>query len=469
MKQSKTLSTLARAAFFSGLWSIAAVAHAVAFKLPEYKSSELANGLKVFVMPQTEVPMVNVQIAIKGGSIQDGKLWGISSFTADSLNLGTKAHKKDEIEETLDFYGAEFVTGTDKDSVLINLSTTSADLPKLLPLLAEIVTTPVFPDKELEKLKEKTVSELKKGKDSPNRIGSVLFQRLLFKGQSYGIPDNGTSESVQKFKRQDVLSHYQKYFVPNRAAISIVGSVDSAAVQGLVEKNFGSWKRSQEKFAEAVPAKVGEGERLLIDKDDSHETTFRIGGPGVPRNNKDWVELQVINTILGGRFTSLLNEELRVKSGYTYGARSGFEAWMDTGVFTIQTFTATKTTFETLDLALKTYQDFLNDGFDDKVLDSAKAYVKGQYPPRFETLYELASTVLQLWINDISLDEFNQFEAKVDGLTLPRARELVKQYFPKDKLNILLIGQAKTIAEGAKKYGVTRVIPIRKIDQPMDL
>lgn len=462
-----SLMLASRLAFIGAIFFSASAE--AAFKLPAFESSELPNGLKVFVQQQSEVPLVNVQIAFRGGSIQDGSLWGISSYTGDSLNLGTKTRSKNEIEETLDFYGAEYSTGTDKDSVGINLSLASGDLPKLLPLLAEIITEPAFPEKELAKLKEKTVSELRKGKDSPNRIGTALYQRLIFKGQPYGIPNSGTSESVQKIRRQDVVNHYQKYFVPGRAAISIVGSVDPQDAKALIEKHFGAWKAGKENVADVPASKAGEGELLLIDKADSHETTFRIGGPGVPRNNKDWVELQVINTILGGRFTSMLNEELRIKSGYTYGARSGFDGWQATGAFTIQTFTATKTTFETLDLALKTYERFWNDGFDQTVLDSAKAYVKGQYPPRFETLAALSSTILDLWLNDISLEEFNQFDAKVDGLSLSRARELVKQYFPKDKLSILLIGQGKAIAAGTKKYGTFRTIPIQKVDQAAPL
>jgi DNA-directed RNA polymerase len=197
----------------------------------------------------------------------------------------------------------------------------------------------------------------------------------------------------------------------------------------------------------------GTGRVLLVDKSDSRETTFRIGGLGVPADSPDWTELQVLNTILGGRFTSLLNEELRVKSGLTYGARSRFAGMRSSGAFAISSFTATENTEKAVDLALKTYMGFVKNGVDAATLDSAKAYIKGLFPPRYETTDALSGFLIEMWTYKLSDAVINDFEKEVNSLTLDRANELIRKYFPSENLDILLIGQAAKIQDVASKYG----------------
>ncbi len=192
---------------------------------------------------------------------------------------------------------------------------------------------------------------------------------------------------------------------------------------------------------------------VLIDKADANETTFMIGGQGVAVNNSDSVAISVINTILGGRFTSWLNDELRVNSGLTYGAVSRFNKYGNAGTFYISTFTKKSSTFEAIDLAMKTYQRLWQQGIDQKTLDSAKAYVKGQFPPNYETSGQLASLLSTLWTYQLSDDYINSFEQKVDSLTLAKSKKLIEQYFPKQNLHYVLIGNAKELKMKAEKYG----------------
>ncbi|RYZ53773.1 MAG: insulinase family protein, partial [Proteobacteria bacterium] len=349
----------------------------------------------------------------------------------------------------------------------IDASVATSELPKFLPILSELVISPKFPPKEIDKLRDRTVSQLKKGKESPNQIANQVFQRMYYRDHPYASPEGGVAETVQKLKTADLVKFHSEHFQPQIAALTLAGDFNAADVQALIQKNFGSWKKGAAKavtVSTSVPAAT-ETEVLLLDKDDSHETTFRIGGSGPVAYDKDWVKLAVVNTVLGGRFTSILNEELRVKSGYTYGAKSRFNDWRSSGTFFITTFTATETTFKALDLALETYKKFTTGGIDQKTLDSAKAYVKGQFPPQYETLSALSDLSTELWAYGVSIDQFNNFEAQVNSLTLEEANNLIKTRLPKDKLEILLIGKASTIGGEAKKYGKLRTIPIALVDQ----
>jgi len=437
------------------------------FKIPKMETSVLANGMKIIFIPQEEVPLTHVTLGIATGSAADGTKWGLTSLTADALTLGTKSYTKQVIEDTFDFYGIDFETSVNKDYLTIDASVASADLPKFLPILFELVTAPKFPVKEVDKLRDRTVSQLKKGKESPNQIANSVFQRMYYQNHPYGSPEVGVAETVQTLKAADLAAFHASHFQPQIAALTIAGAFDGAQVKALIQKNFNLWKTGPAKpLVVAAPGEApSKTEVLLLDKDDSRETTFRIGGAGMPSFDKDWVKLNVINTILGGRFTSLLNEELRIKSGYTYGARSRFNDWRSSGTFFISTFTATDTTFKTLDLALATYKKFLIEGIDQKTLDSAKAYVKGQFPPQYETLASLGDLATEMWVYGVPIEQFNSFESQVDSLTLAEANQLIKTRLPKDNLNILMIGKGKELSAEAKKYGAFRQLPIARVDQ----
>ncbi len=167
----------------------------------------------------------------------------------------------------------------------------------------------------------------------------------------------------------------------------------------------------------------------LINKDNATETTFMIGGFGITKNNPDQIQLDVINTILGGRFTSWLNDELRVNAGLTYGARSRFAQYKSSGTFYIFTFTATKNTEAAIDLALKTYNRLFENGIDEETLSSAKNYVKGQFPPDYETAGALAGFLAQKYIYGLDDSIINNFEDEVNGLTIEKSNELDKKIF----------------------------------------
>ncbi|MCX6128265.1 MAG: pitrilysin family protein [Proteobacteria bacterium] len=437
---------------------LAPFARSEGFKIPDYESHVLANGLKVYVMPQHEVPLLHVTVTILAGSSKDAKNFGLAALTSEALTLGTKTQSKTKIDELFDFHGAQIGLSANQDSSTFDLSLATKDAEKLLPFFADIIINPIFPDKEFIKLRERMVSALKKSKDSPNQVADQYFNRMIFEQHPYGHPVLGSPSSISLLQRDQLLKFHSNWYRPEQAAISIVGDLDAKTMKNLIEKSFSTWApgKSDAKlgFEDNVPMRAQDGDRvLLINKEDATETTFRIGGMGVPRDNKDWIKLQVLNTILGGRFTSLLNEELRIKTGLTYGARSRFDAFKQAGTFAISSFTANDNTEKALDLAFKTYDRFVQEGVDQATLDSAKSYVKGQFPPRYETLEALSKLLLQLWLYKLPDSVINNFESEVDSLSLDQAKTLIRQDFPVKNRDILLIGQAKKIENIAKKYG----------------
>jgi zinc protease len=199
---------------------------------------------------------------------------------------------------------------------------------------------------------------------------------------------------------------------------------------------------------------------VVVNKEDARETTMLVGGIGVPRNVSDYIGIQVINTILGGRFTSWLNDELRVNSGLTYGARSSFSALKDGGSFSMSTFTANETTEQTIDLLLKTYQKIHDFGIDTKTLESAKNYVKGQFPPDYETNAAIARFFTDATVYEIPMDYIDKFTETVNSLDSKKAKQIIEDYFPKDNLQMVFIGKASEITSIVTKFGPVKVLEI---------
>lgn len=426
------------------------------FSLPPYEKIILSNGLTVYFMERHEVPLIYISAVFPAGAVNDGDKSGLASFTSDALLFGTKNFTKNQIEETFDFLGANIYTNAGTETSTISTSFIKDDADKILPMLKEIIVEPVFPKEEIDKRQQRWLVELEQAKESPRSVIRSYFNKFIFGNNFYGNPVNGTASGITAITPTDIQNFYKSNYLPSLSAIAIVGDFNVSEMKEKISALFGNWKSVETdgtKRFETPELKFDKSRVLLINKSDSYETTFLIGGAGVPRNNTDFVGLQVINTILGGRFTSWLNDELRVNSGLTYGARSLFIPYKFTGTFLISTFTKTSTTFQAIDLALETYNRLWTKGIDDRTLSSAKNYIKGQFPPDYETSGDLANLLTEMFYFGLDDSFINDFEKNVDAMTVEKSKELINKYFPKDNLQFVLIGKADELRSEVKKYG----------------
>lgn len=433
-----------------------------AFQLPNYETITLDNGLTLILMPQREVPLVDFRLVTRAGSVLDDNKLGLANLTAQALSFGSGKMSKKAIEDLMDFHGARLSMNAGKESTTVSLSLAVQDMDKLLPVFRDVVVSPNFNKNEFSKFKTRLMSQLKQQRESPRSIISRSFDDLFYADHPYGTSTVGNEKSVERLSLKDVYSFYNDNFSASNSALVVVGDFDSGKMKTRVTKLFKDWKKGKSvnpNLPIVVPSK--QAEVLLIDKQDAIETTFMVGGIGVSINHPDSVAIDVINTLLGGRFTSWLNDELRVNSGLTYGARSRFTQRSKGGTFVISTFTKKETTFEALDLALTTYARLWNKGIDKKLLDSAKAYVKGQFPPDYETSNQLSGLLATMW--SLGLDDgfINDFEKNVDALTVKKAKQIIAKVFPKNNLKFVLIGKADDLREKAKKYGKVTEVNIK--------
>ncbi|RYG41495.1 MAG: insulinase family protein [Chitinophagaceae bacterium] len=432
------------------------VVSAQEYKLPAYQKFTLKNGLTVYLMEQHEVPMINVSVILPAGAIYDGDKAGLASLTATALKHGTRNYPKIKLDEELDFIGASINTSASKEAAGLNAQFAAKDKEKVLTMINELLTAPTFDTSEFAKEKKRVLLRLEQAKESPRSVISSYFEKFMYGDHVYGNIITGTPATVGSLMSTDLVEFYKQNYIPNGSAIAIVGDFSSKDMKALATKIFAGWKQGKQlnTAAAAQPVPAIKGNRvLLINKEDAKETTFYIGAPGISRNNPDYVAIDVINTLFGGRFTSMLNDELRVNTGLTYGARSQFSPLKNAGTFAISTFTAGKTTEAAIDKSLEVLKKLHATGIDEQSLSSAKNYVKGQFPPNYETSGQLAGLLSQMFWYNFDESYINNFQKNVDGLTLARAKEIITKYFPTDKLQFIMVGKSSDIRKIVEKYG----------------
>jgi zinc protease len=444
---------------------LATICKAQNFKLPAYEKVTLKNGFTIYLMEQKEVPTISINCVFDAGAIYDGQKAGLAYLTSKSLLHGTQKYAKAKIEEDVDFVGASLYTNASKEFSSISAKFATKDNAKLFDILQQVLQQPIFNAAEFEKEKKLLISEITQSKLRPRNVMNSYFEKQIFSGSVYGNLLQGQKTTVSKITVADVRKFYEEKYNPSKAAMAIVGDFNTADMKLTVEKLFGTWQ-AKTKAAATAPLTIKENEAqgnsvLLVNKDDANETTFYIGSRGVAFNNEDNIAIDVINTYFGGRFTSLLNDELRVNTGLTYGASSRFAKYKAAGTFLISTYTAKKTTEQAIDKALEVLNNLHKNGLDDTALASAKNYVKGQFPPKFETNQSLAGLLTQMYWYGLTDDYINQFENKVSKLNVAEANKIVARYFPKTNLQFVIVGKAAEIRKIVEKYGKVTQVEIK--------
>ncbi|MGH9741285.1 MAG: M16 family metallopeptidase, partial [Candidatus Acidiferrum sp.] len=452
MRRARSMMVLfAFVGFFLLPWSAAS---AQALHLPAHEKLVLKNGLTVLLMQKRGVPLIDVFAMVKTGAAADpADEAGLASVTAALLRKGTKTRSAQQFAADFDFIGGSFEAASAADFTYISSEFMSKDLARGLELFSDALLHPTFPQDETDKVLAQSVDSVKSAKDDPRSVLGLYYQGYLFGSHSYGHPPDGDELSLKRIHRDAIVKFYEANYAPGNTILGIAGEFDAAEMRKALEQKFGGWPEHAVANISVAAEQPERGKRLLlIDKPDATQTYFAIGNIGTAVNDPDRVAIRVVNTIFGGRFTSELNEALRVESGYSYGAFSFFDSRRSPGPFEIYSFTKNDTTVPAIDLALKVLEKLHKDGVTPEQLASAKSYIKGQYPPTIETSIQLVRRIVFNEFYGLGDDEVNELAARVDAVTPEIAKQIIEKHFPSDNLVFVLIGKASVIGPAVKKY-----------------
>ena len=441
-----------------GLALVAATASLLAqVKLPPYTHDVLPNGVVLDMMPKAGVPLVRFRVLVKGGTeAEPGELAGLSSVTAQLLRKGTAKRSASQFSDELDFLGGTFQTGgfgeQYSSATTINAEFLTKDLDEGLDLLSDAILNPTFSQAEVDKLIALRVDAVKSLKDNPQAAIPSYYEAFFF-GPKHPFGHPADERSLARIRRGDIVEFHKHLYCGRNLVVIVAGDFDAASAKAKIGGVFSQVDPGKAVEWSAPSSSTPKTRLLLVDKPDATQTYFYIGQPGIDRHNPDRVKLLILNTLFGGRFTSMLNDELRVNSGLTYGAFSAVQEYRVPGSIYISTYTKTETTGKAMDVALEILKRLSDKGISAEQLASAKAYIKGTFPPeRLETADELAATLADLELYGLGRDEVDSFFARIDAVTLDDANQTARKYFRSDRLTFVTVGNAAKIRDAVKKY-----------------
>jgi predicted Zn-dependent peptidase len=443
-----------------------AIGPAPSLKLPAIQKTKLSNGLPVWIVEHHEVPIAQINLIVRSGSAADpiGR-YGVGSLTAAMLDEGAGSRSALELADAIDFLGANIATTSTSDLSAVRMSVAVARLSDALPLMADISLRPTFPSQELERLRKERLTALLQAKADPSGIVQIAFPRVVFGPiHRYGTSSGGLPPSLEAMTVDDLRTFYRAHYRPDNATLIVVGDITQASIVPMLEKSFGGWKADGIKPLDAsVPMapQLTKRQVFLIDKPGAAQTQIRIGWVGVPRATPDYVTLQVLNTVFGGSFTSRLNQNLREKHGYSYGASSVFDMRKSAGPFlaaapvqTDKTAEAIKEFFVELDgiLALIPSAE----------LEKAKNYVALGFPSEFETTGDLARKLEDLVVYNLPDDTYANFVAAVGRVTAADVQRAAARYIQPEKMAVVVVGDRGAIEASIRglNLGPIQIVPI---------
>ena len=439
----------------------------ISVKLPQYTKKTLPNGATLILLEKPEVPLVTVRALFRGGAESEPAAQsGISSLTAELLRRGTKTRSAEQFSEQFDAIGATFSTGSNRQYSYAAVEYLASTEDQALELFADVIATPSFPENEFRKALSQRIDAARSAKDNPQGAIFNYFPSFFFgAAHPYGRPDGGDEISLAGINRGAVIAWHAKMFGARNLILIAAGDIKAGAMGAKLDK-FAAALPAGEAYApkKSVPApKYDSARLLLVDKPDATQTYFMIATPGIDRTHPDRVALEIVNTLFGGRFTSMLNDELRVNSGLTYGARSRVENDRLPGAIYISTYTQTKSTERAIDLALDVLKRLREKGIDATMLRSAKNYIKGGFPTNeLETADQVAGILGDLEIFGLNRGDVDDYFSRIDAVTLDKANAAARQWFREDNLQFLLVGSAAAIQDVVKKYAPKmKVIPVK--------
>jgi zinc protease len=426
-----------------------AIGPAPSLKQPAIQKQKLSNGLAVWLVEHHEVPLAQINMIVRSGSAADpiGK-YGLGSLAAAMLDEGAGTRSSLELADALEFLGANLSTTSSFDFSAVRMSVPVSRLADALPLMADVTLRPTFPAGELDRLKKERLTALIQARDNPAALIQLAFPRVVFGStHRYGTSANGLPAAIEAFTAADLQAFYRAHYRPDNATLLIVGDVTTASVMPMLEKAFGSWQaEGMAPLVAAVPIapQLTSRQIFIVDKPDAPQSQVRIGWVGVPRSTADYAALEVLNTILGGSFTSRLNQNLREEHGYSYGASSSFDMRLSAGPFLAAAGVQTDKTAEAV-------KEFFNEltrigtPVPDEELNKAKNYVALAFPGEFETTGDLARKLEELVVYNLPDETFAKFVGAVSSVTAADLQKLAARYIQPDKMAVVVVGDRRVI------------------------
>jgi predicted Zn-dependent peptidase len=420
------------------------------FVPPNIQEARLANGVRILLVERHDLPVVAVQIVMDRGAAQAAS--GVGAFVGGMLLAGTRSRPALKLSDELEQLGATYGAWVGYDGSIVQGECLRPKLSALMTIFGDVVQSPAFAKDELERERSRRLTALAQENDRPATLLSNTVAKLLYPAaHPYSTSLLGTEEALKKIGPLELARFHAVHFAPDVTTVAIAGDITKDAAVAEVERVLGKWKGKAKKavaIGDPPPATGKEARIVLVDRPGATQSNVAVALPGVPRSNKDFDALLVMNTILGGQFSSRLNMNLREKHAMTYGARSGFDMRQGPGPFSAGGAIFRDKTDAAVREILSEMERMRSGLVTEEELTDAKSSLIKQLPARFETVGETASTLSGLAIYALPLDEFATRPTRIGRVTADDVRRVAETYLKPDRARVVVVGDAAGIKQG---------------------
>ena len=418
------------------------------YHFPDFHDEVLPSGIRLVTAPVKKLPLATVLVVVDAGSVNESRgKEGIASLTAAGLLEGTSRFDGAELAEKFEQLGTSLESGADWDSAFIKITTLSDQLEKATRLLGEVISSPVFPEREIERLKAERLAEILQLETEPRGLADEKFSEFLYSPDSrYSRPDEGSTESVNALSREDVEQFYRLNYRAGATTVIVAGDVTPERTRTLVADALENWPSGSAQKPQLTTAARTKGRHVhIVHKSEAPQSELRVGHVGLPRKHPDFFPTMVMNAVLGGLFGSRINLNLREVHGYTYGASSYYDWRRGAGPFVVSTAVESEVTSPALTEILLEIDRIRSDRISDEELSLARDYLEGVFPIRYETTAAIASALATLVIHDLPADYYDTYRKNINGVSAEAVLEAAISHLHPPELQTVIVGDAKMI------------------------
>ena len=423
-------------------------------KFPPYEIQTLPNGLQVVVVMHHEQPAVTMRLLVRAGTSSDPReKLGLAHLAASLLDQGTRTMSSQEMNDAVDFIGGAMGAGAGTDLTFLNMVVMKDSFDTGMKMLADMARQPAFAPAEIERQRQQMLSGQKVSREDPGYIANSVFDRLVYGFHPYGMPENGTPQTLAALTRDDLAAYHTRFFMPNNAILAIVGDVGAEEAFTAARKAFGDWQKRDLKAPTFVGPPDPTRRVIVVNKPDAVQTEVRVGHIGIPRTHPDYMAVNLAIRILGGEGSNRLHQVLRTERGLTYGAQANMDTLKESGDFEAETNTRSDATGEVLRLIVDEFWRLQRERVGDRELDGAKAYLTGSFPLTIETPESIAMQVVNALFYGLPLAELQNFRERVNAVTPDDIQRVAKALLRPDRLSVVLVGNSAAFASQLRAVG----------------
>lgn len=444
--------------------------------IPAVKEKQLANGLTVAVIERKNVPLVTVQLLVKNGAnMEAAEKAGLANMTVSLLTKGTKTRSATQIAEQMEFLGGSINTGAGWNSSNVIVNVMSDKLEQAMAIMSDVVLNPTFKQDEIDLLKSQTLDNLNYNLKQPGFLANYAASAYSF-GEH---PAGGTPSSVGGITREDIVNFHKEVFWTTNSVLIFTGDITQAKANLLAQKYFGKWRKQTLNLTE-VPKTTADEKRetskskaiakriLVIDLPNSGQAAVKYvkdvpaGRVGSNGTSAVYYPAIVLNSLLGGGYSSRLNQEIRIKRGLSYGAGSGFSWRDDETNFATSTQTKNESAAEVADLVIDEIEKLAEKSIENPELNPRKLVLTGDFGRDLETTSGLAGAVADLYSFNLPTSELNSYMKSVQAITDRQIRDFAKSNLLGG--DIIIVGDYAVFKDELRKRFPDMRIEIVKAD-----